>query len=80
MTFSSVDPYLFFDSTLIGHQCWLVEYPLGSGNKSIVVAGGSSVILFPTGSAPSTGVHKTTEIYNVANDAWHPGTKTIKRL
>jgi predicted heme/steroid binding protein len=49
-------------------MCWLVEYPVGSGNKTILVAGGLSS--FAPLSGPAYGAYNSTEVYNVDTNTW----------
>ena len=56
-----------------GHQCWLIEYPLGSWNKTILVAGGSSVFRFANIAQPATECLASSEIYDISANTWSPG-------
>ena len=66
-------PIQSFIILVTGHQCWLVESPIESGNKTILVAGGYSVCRFPISSSPAQEVYNSTEIYNFETKSWKPG-------
>jgi hypothetical protein len=62
-----------------GHKCWLVEYPLNSGNKTIMVAGGG--INFTTPSLTSHYGLDSTEFYDATSNLWKQGPSLpFKRL
>jgi len=45
------------------HQCWLVEYPLNSGNKMILVAGGLQI--FQTAFISCSGAFSTSGVNSI---------------
>ena len=56
-----------------GHQCWLIEYPQDSENKTVLVAGGYHSYVIPPAIPKITDVFASTEMYAVSTDAWSDG-------
>jgi hypothetical protein len=53
-----VDRWFFY----IAHKCWLVEYPRNSGNKTILVAGGTLNLTLPNASNQGSILRNFTKI------------------
>jgi hypothetical protein len=69
ISYQKVKKFLNFLDVLLAHQCWLVEYPVGSGTRILLVAGGFNTFKSFSG-APVPGGLASTETYDFAKDVW----------